>query len=340
MKLLITGGGGFVGSRLARSAARARPRSAARRIERLVLADQVAPPPPTCSPTAASRRRVGPLLDQCDALARRSASTASSTSPRRCRASARPTSTSACARTSTARARCSTRCAPACRPAAQRRRGSCSRARSRCSGPIRRVPLPALRRRRHAARAADLVRHAQAGLRAPDRRLHAQGLHRRPRRAADDGDRAAGPAERRRVVVLLRHHPRAARRRGSRSVRCRADVSHPVTSPARTVEGLIAVYEASRESLRRPHSRLNLPALNVRVAEMLDALEKVAGPAVRERVRFVRDETHRRHRRQLAGAARPPSAPRGSACKPTQTSPTSSASTSPTAAAAPTRRSR
>ena len=35
---------------------------------------------------------------------------------------------------------------------------------------------------------------------------------------------------------------------------------------------------------------MNLPALNVRVADMLDALEQVAGPAVRARVRFERDE--------------------------------------------------
>jgi nucleoside-diphosphate-sugar epimerase len=35
---------------------------------------------------------------------------------------------------------------------------------------------------------------------------------------------------------------------------------------------------------------LNLPALNVSVGEMLDALEQVAGPAVRARVRFERDE--------------------------------------------------
>ena len=59
------------------------------------------------------------------------------------------------------------------------------------------------------------LRHAEAGLRAPDRRLHAQGLRRRPRRAADDRDGAAGQAQRRRLVVLQRHHPRAAGRRGS-----------------------------------------------------------------------------------------------------------------------------
>ncbi len=68
-----------------------------------------------------------------------------------------------------------------------------------------------------------------------------------------------------------------------------ASVSHPVSSPTRTVEGLIAVYEASREAFNG-RSALNLPALNVRVSEMLDALERVAGPSVRARVRFERDE--------------------------------------------------
>jgi len=68
-----------------------------------------------------------------------------------------------------------------------------------------------------------------------------------------------------------------------------ADVSHPVSSPARTVDGLIAVFEASRERIVG-RSALNLPALNVRVSEMLAALEQVAGKKVRERVRFERDE--------------------------------------------------
>ena len=67
------------------------------------------------------------------------------------------------------------------------------------------------------------------------------------------------------------------------------DVSHPVSSPARTVDGLITVYEASREAFGG-RTALNLPALNVRVSEMLDALEQVAGSAVRARVRFERDE--------------------------------------------------
>ncbi len=67
------------------------------------------------------------------------------------------------------------------------------------------------------------------------------------------------------------------------------EVAHPVSSPQRTVEGLIAVYEASRQAYGG-RTALNLPALNVTVAQMLDALEAVAGPAVRARVRFDRDE--------------------------------------------------
>lgn len=67
------------------------------------------------------------------------------------------------------------------------------------------------------------------------------------------------------------------------------DVSHPMSSPSRTVDGLIAVYEATREAFCG-RTALNLPALNVKVSDMLDALEKVAGPKVRALVRFERDE--------------------------------------------------
>ena len=67
------------------------------------------------------------------------------------------------------------------------------------------------------------------------------------------------------------------------------EVSHPVSSPQRTVDGLIAVYEASREAFCG-RTAMNLPGLNVTVQQMLDALEKVAGPQVRARVRYERDE--------------------------------------------------
>lgn len=68
-----------------------------------------------------------------------------------------------------------------------------------------------------------------------------------------------------------------------------ASVSHPLTSVQHTVDGLIAVYEASREAFCG-RTALNLPALNCTVQQMLDALESVAGPKVRARVRFQRDE--------------------------------------------------
>ena len=66
-------------------------------------------------------------------------------------------------------------------------------------------------------------------------------------------------------------------------------VSHPVSSPAHTVEGLIRVFEASRDELQG-RLALNLPSINVRVSDMLEALQAVAGKQVRERVRYVRDE--------------------------------------------------
>jgi len=68
-----------------------------------------------------------------------------------------------------------------------------------------------------------------------------------------------------------------------------AEVSHPMSSPSSAVAGLIAVYEASREAFGG-RLALNLPALNMRVGDMLDALEQVAGRSVRARVRFERDE--------------------------------------------------
>ena len=67
------------------------------------------------------------------------------------------------------------------------------------------------------------------------------------------------------------------------------DVSHPVSSPGNTIHGLITVFETNREALGG-RMALNLPGLNVKVSDMLAALEKVAGPTVRARVKFERDE--------------------------------------------------
>lgn len=68
-----------------------------------------------------------------------------------------------------------------------------------------------------------------------------------------------------------------------------ADVTHPISSPTNTVQGLITVFEASASALGG-RMAINLPGLNMRVGDMLQALEDVAGPKVRQRVRFERDE--------------------------------------------------
>jgi D-erythronate 2-dehydrogenase len=59
-------------------------------------------------------------------------------------------------------------------------------------------------------------------------------------------------------------------------------------STAGTIAALIKVAEASREAFGG-RTAINLPALNVSVNEMLDALEVVGGRAARELVKFERD---------------------------------------------------
>ncbi len=63
------------------------------------------------------------------------------------------------------------------------------------------------------------------------------------------------------------------------------EMSVAISSPECTIAGIIAVAEADSELLggRTP---VNLPALTVRVSEMLDALEAVGGPSARALVRF------------------------------------------------------
>ena len=61
-----------------------------------------------------------------------------------------------------------------------------------------------------------------------------------------------------------------------------------VASPSNTIEGLIGLAEAE-PGVIGGRIAMNLPALTVRVSEILDALETVAGKAARERVRFELD---------------------------------------------------
>ncbi|HEU0202950.1 MAG TPA: D-erythronate dehydrogenase [Burkholderiaceae bacterium] len=61
-----------------------------------------------------------------------------------------------------------------------------------------------------------------------------------------------------------------------------------LSSPARTVAGFIAAFEANADAYGS-RTALTLPALTVRVQDMLDALERIAGREARARVRFESD---------------------------------------------------
>jgi hypothetical protein len=61
-----------------------------------------------------------------------------------------------------------------------------------------------------------------------------------------------------------------------------------VASPQRTIEGLIVAAEATPDAWGS-RTAVNLPALTLRVSEMLDALEIAAGRATRQQVRFQED---------------------------------------------------
>ena len=63
-----------------------------------------------------------------------------------------------------------------------------------------------------------------------------------------------------------------------------------VVSPRTVVESLIAGYEAPASSLPPSHA-VNVPGISVTVAEMVEALRRVAGDAVADRVVFRHDET-------------------------------------------------
>ena len=63
-----------------------------------------------------------------------------------------------------------------------------------------------------------------------------------------------------------------------------------LASPSRTIEGLIRLAEAAQMELGG-RTAVNLPALTVSVGEMLDALEAVCGTQTRALVRLERDAT-------------------------------------------------
>ena len=284
MKLLITGGGGFLGARLARTLL-ARGSLSGRSIERIVLAD-IAPPPADLVADGRVEARTGALLTQTAALHDETfdgvfhlASAVSGECEADFELGLRSNLDSTRALLDALRARAQSGATPA------RLVFSSSVA---VFGPDPGAPMPAL--------------VGDATLPAPQTSYGTQKLI--CEHLIADYTRKGfidGRAARLMTVTVRPGRPNGAASSffsgiireplaGQESV-CPVsiDVSHPVSSPQRTVDGLIVVFEASREAFVG-RTAMNLPALNVRVGDMLDALEAVAGKAVRARVRFERDE--------------------------------------------------
>jgi len=284
MKLMITGGGGFVGARLARTLLK-RGTLAGERIDRLVLTD-IAPPPSDLLADARVAARTGPLLAQTDALREEPfdgvfhlASAVSGECELDFDLGLRSNLDSTRALLDAIRSHVNAG-------------GKVPRVVFSSSvavfGPDPAVPLPKI--------VADDTLPAPQTSYGTQKLICEHLIADYTRKGYVDG-RAA----RLMTVTVRPGRPNGAASSffsgiireplaGMESI-CPVspDVSHPVSSPSRTVDGLIAVYEASRDAFCG-RTALNLPALNVRVSDMLDALEKVAGPAVRARVRFERDE--------------------------------------------------
>ncbi len=284
MKLLITGGGGFVGSRLA-SALLARGQLAGQKIRSVVLADQVAPRPELLA-DARVEARTGPLLAQCAALREESfdgvfhlASAVSGECEADFELGLRSNLDSTRALLDALRLNV------VGGGAVPRVVFSSSGA---VFGPDPSVPLPKL--------VGDDTLPAPQTSYGTQKLVCEHLIADYTRKGFIDGRSA-----RLMTVTVRPGKPNGAASSffsgiireplaGEESVLpVDVDVSHPVSSPALTIEGLIRVFEASRAELGG-RLALNLPALNVRVGEMLDALEVVAGKRVRERVRYVRDE--------------------------------------------------
>jgi len=283
MNLLITGGAGFIGARLARTLL-ARGTLNGARIERLVLADQFAPPDGLLA-DARVEARVGPLLALCEGLRDEAfdgvfhlASAVSGECEADFELGLRSNLDSTRALLDALRFTVQDGAAPARLVFAS----SCA-----VYGPDAAVPMPAVM--------------SDHSFPAPQT---SYGTHKLiceylvadyTRKGYIDG----------RAARLMTVTVRPGRPNGAASsffsgiireplagvpAACPVgpETAHPVSSPARTVEGLIAVYEASREAFEG-RTAMNLPALNVTVGEMLEALETVAGPQVRALVRFEPD---------------------------------------------------
>ncbi len=285
MRVLITGGAGFIGTRLARTLL-ARGQLNGQAITQLILADQFAP----AADLAADPRvvvKTGPLLDHCQALAHEAvdgvfhlASAVSGECEADFELGLRSNLDSTRALLDALRARVQGGAAPA------RLVFSSSVA---VFGPDEAVPMP------------DIV--ADDTLPTPQTSYGAQ-KHICEHLVADYTRKGYidGRSARLMTVTVRPGKPNGAASSffsgiireplaGEPSV-CPVspEVSHPVTSPRATVDGLITVFECTREAYGG-RTAMNLPALNVTVQDMLDALARVAGPEVRARVTFERNTT-------------------------------------------------
>lgn len=280
MKVLITGGSGFVGSLLARTLL-GRGGLAGRELEGLVLADQVAP----AADLAGDRRvevMVGPLLDACDAIGRARFDgvfhLASAVSAE-CEADFDLGLKSNLETTQALLA--------ALRGAGNVPRLVFSSSAAVFGGDPPFLPVPSVVE-------DDTLPTPQTSY-GIQKLVSEQLLMDYTRKGFLDG----------RAVRLLTVSVRPGRPNGAASGFLSGIVREPLAgvealcpvpldtlvalaSPARTVQALIVAFEASRSELGG-RSALNLPALSVRVGEMLDALENVAGRAVRDRVTVAPD---------------------------------------------------
>ncbi len=284
MQLLITGGAGFIGARLARTLL-ARGQLAGQAINRIVLADQAAAPADLAA-DARIETRVGPLLQHCEALRSEPmdgvfhlASAVSGECEADFALGQRSNLDSTRARLDALRHRVNGGATPA------RLVFSSSVA---VFGPDAAVPMPAVvtdttlpTPQTSYGMHKHVCEHLEADY---TRKGYIDGRSARLMTVTVRPGRPNGAASS--FFSGIIREPLA----GVDAI-CpvSADVAHPVSSPQRTVDGLIAVFEASRAAYGG-RTALNLPALNTTVAQMLAALEQVAGPAVRARVRFERDE--------------------------------------------------